>query len=73
MKKKYSIEELEKALSMVEDGYSYSDVCEGTSLNKSIIAREMRKRGNEKAQRNIDESNKKTYEAFLEIYEICKK
>ncbi len=73
MKTKYSKAELEKALTMVEEGYSYSDVCEGTSLNKSIIAREMRKRGNDKAQRNIDESNKKTYEAFLKIYDTYKK
>lgn len=73
MKKKYSKEELEKALSMVEEGYSYADVCEGTALNKSIIAREMRKRGNEKGRKNIDESNKKVFEEFLEMYEALKK
>jgi hypothetical protein len=69
MKNKYSKEALEKALTMVENGYSHSEACEGTSLNKSIIAREMRKRGNVKAQKNIDESNKIEYENFLEVYE----
>jgi hypothetical protein len=54
---------------MVENGYSYAAVCEGTSLNKSIIAREMRKRGNVKARKNMDESNKKAFDEFLKIYE----
>ncbi len=65
---RYSKEELEKALTLVENGHSYAAVCEGTSLNKSIIAREMRKRGNKKAQKNIDASNKRAFEEFLKIY-----
>jgi hypothetical protein len=69
MKQRYNKEELEKALTMVENGYSYAAVCEGTSLNKSIIAREMRKRGNVKARKNMDESNKKAFDEFLKIYE----
>lgn len=73
MKKRYTQEELNKALIMVEEGYSYSEVCKDTSLNKSIIAREMRKRENSKCQKNLDESNKRVFEDFLEVYEKLKK
>jgi hypothetical protein len=68
-KQRYSKEELEKVLVMVENGSSYAAVCEGTSLNKSIIAREMRKRGNVKARKNIDDSNKRAFEEFIKIFE----
>lgn len=49
MKKKYKQIELNKALDLVEQGYSYSEVADDFGLNKSIVAREMRKRKNKKA------------------------
>lgn len=48
--KKYSKDELSVSLDMVEEGYSFSEVSKESSLNKSIIAREIRKRKNEKAK-----------------------
>lgn len=38
------------ALELVQSGWSYSNVSNYTKLNKSIITREMRKRGNLKAR-----------------------
>lgn len=73
MKIRYTKAELEEALTMVENGFSHKQACEGKALNKSIIAREMRKRGNEKAQKNIDESNKENFDAFLKNYDDLKK
>jgi len=49
-KKKYKKEELNLSLDLVESGWSYSEVSKDTNLNKSIVAREMRKRGNLKAR-----------------------
>ncbi len=67
--KKYKKSELDAALQAVEEGASHKEVANG-SLNKSIIAREMRKRKNEKGriakQKNVD----KVYEDALKYYEI---
>ncbi|MHC1747123.1 MAG: hypothetical protein AB9856_01880 [Cellulosilyticaceae bacterium] len=55
--KHYKQESLKKALDLVEEGYSYSqvlDLLEDNCLNKSILAREMRKRKNNKAGKAID-------------------
>lgn len=57
-KLKYTYDELKKALDLIEEGYSFSEAATETNLNKSIIAREMRKRKNEKGRRNIDEYRK---------------
>lgn len=48
-KSRYTYEELEKALNLIEKGYSMSEAIVNTSLNKSIVAREIRKRKNQKA------------------------
>jgi len=58
-KKRYTQVELKRALDMVEDGYSFTEAAEINNLNKSIVAREMRKRKNEKAQQHIDEYRRK--------------
>ncbi len=72
--KRYTHAELERALDLVEQGYSHAEVCEGTNLNKSIIAREMRKRCNEKCQKAIDAENerinKENIETFLQYKEV---
>lgn len=68
MKKKYKQIDLNKALDLVEQGYSYSEVADDFGLNKSIVAREMRKRKNKKADNANDnymqsliEENYKTF------------
>lgn len=66
---RYTKEMLEEALDLVESGGTYSDACRGTSLNKSIIAREMRKRHNAKGKKNIEKANEKSFRTFLELYE----
>jgi hypothetical protein len=48
-KLRYTYKELEKALDLLEEGYSMSEAIVDTNLNKSIVAREMRKRKNQKA------------------------
>lgn len=56
MGKKYSKEELNRALDLVEQGNSFQEVVnEIPHLNKSIIAREVRKRKNLKANSHIEE------------------
>ncbi|WP_040211007.1 hypothetical protein [Clostridium polynesiense] len=55
MKKRYKQEELNRALDMLEEGYTYSEVLKEIQLNKSILAREMRKRKNVKARKNIED------------------
>lgn len=55
MDRQYKKVELEKALDLVEQGYSFSEVLEIIPLNKSILAREMRKRKNLKAKNKIEE------------------
>lgn len=54
-KQRYTSEELKKALELIEGGASFSEVSTKTNLNKSILAREMRKRKNEKARQHIKE------------------
>lgn len=62
MRERYSKEELNRALDLVEQGSSFQMVVdEFPHLNKSIIAREMRKRKNLKADANIE-----VYRKFLE-------
>lgn len=43
-KLKYTYDELKKALDLIEEGYSFSEAATENNLNKSIIAREMRKK-----------------------------
>lgn len=59
MIRKYTNAELKRALDMVEEGYSFSEVVMANNLNKSIVAREMRKRKNEKAGQHIDDYRRK--------------
>lgn len=54
-KSRYSTIELKKALDLIEEGYSISEASSETNLNKSILAREMRKRKNQKARQHIKE------------------
>lgn len=68
-KQRYTSEGLKEALDLVESGGSFSDACRGTSLNKSIIAREMRKRHNAKSKKNIDKAREENFRDFLERYE----
>lgn len=49
-KRRYTQIELKRALDMVEEGYSFTEAAEINNLNKSIVAREMRKRKNEKVK-----------------------
>lgn len=58
-KRKYIQAELKRALDMVEEGYSFTEAAKINNLNKSIVAREMRKRKNEKAKQHIDEYRRK--------------
>ncbi len=55
MNKRYTESQLKRALDMVEEGYSFSDAAEENNLNKSIVAREMRKRKNAKARQQVAE------------------
>lgn len=57
-KKKYTKSELSRALDLIEEGYSHSEVSKDMQINKSILAREMRKRKNEKGGRHIEEYRK---------------
>jgi len=59
MIRKYTDAELKRALDMVEEGYSFSEAAMANNLNKSIVAREMRKRKNEKAGQHIDDYRRK--------------
>ncbi|WP_346898611.1 hypothetical protein [Clostridium sp. UBA7503] len=59
MNRKYTDIELKRALDMVEEGCSFSEAARANNLNKSIVAREMRKRKNEKGEQHIDEYRRK--------------
>jgi hypothetical protein len=48
-KSRYTDKELQKALDLIEKGYTMSEVIVDSNLNKSIVAREIRKRKNKKA------------------------
>jgi hypothetical protein len=68
-KAKYNEKNLKKALDLVEKGHSYAEVLEVAPLNKSIVAREMRKRKNDKADQAHKEYNKKYTDDNVRIYE----
>lgn len=68
-KKRYSELQLSKALDMIEEGYSHSQVIEDTVLNKSIIAREMRKRKNLKSRQIAKKYNEFLQEEIIELFE----
>lgn len=51
---RYTKEQLNVALDLIEEGASFSEVERETQINKSILAREMRKRKNSKTRVNID-------------------
>jgi len=59
MIRKYTDAELKRALDMVEEGLSFSEAARANNLNKSIVAREIRKMKNEKAEQHIDEYRRK--------------
>lgn len=59
MIRKYTDAELKRALDMVEEGFSFLEAAMANNLNKSIVAREMRKRKNEKGRQHIDEYRRK--------------
>ena len=61
---RYTTEELKKALDLIEEGYSFSEASAETDLNKSILAREMRKRKNEKARQHIEDNYKNQKECL---------
>jgi hypothetical protein len=60
-KSKYTPIELKEALDLIEEGSSISEASSDTNLNKSILAREMRKRKNQKALQDIKEFQKNLY------------
>lgn len=52
--KRYTEEQLNVTVDLIEEGASFSEVERDTQINKSILAREMRKRKNSKVRVNID-------------------
>lgn len=54
---------------MIEEGHSHSEVIEDTSLNKSIIAREMRKRKNLKGRQVAEKYNEFLQEETIRLFE----
>jgi hypothetical protein len=56
--KPYTEAQLRKALDMIEEGYSHSEALTDMPLNKSILAREIRKRKNSKGTQAAEEYNK---------------
>lgn len=68
-KEKYSEQDLKNALDLVEKGYTHTEVLEVAPLNKSIVAREMRKRKNDKADQARKEYSKKYTDDTIRIYE----
>ncbi len=54
----YTYNELNKALDLIEEGVSFSEVERKTNINRSILAREIRKRKNVKARESIKRTTK---------------
>lgn len=54
---------------MIEDGYSHSETLTDIPLNKSILAREMRKRKNSKGRLAGEEYNKLFLEETLRLFD----
>jgi len=67
--KRYSEAQLRKALDMIEEGHSHSDVLTDMPLNKSILAREMRKRKNLKGTQAAEEYNKFFSEETITLFD----
>jgi len=57
-KNMYIYDELNKALDLIEEGVSFSEVERETNINRSILAREIRKRKNVKARESIKRTTK---------------
>lgn len=58
LKNMYTYDELNKALDLIEEGVSFSEVERETNINRSILAREIRKRKNVKARESIKRTTK---------------
>ena len=54
---------------MIEDGYSHSETLTDITLNKSILAREMRKRKNAKGRLAGEEYNKLFLEETIKLFD----
>ncbi|ERI93299.1 hypothetical protein HMPREF1982_01723 [Clostridiales bacterium oral taxon 876 str. F0540] len=67
--KRYRKAELQQALDLIEEGSSFSEVYKETGINKSILAREIRRRKNEKADRNMKCDSERILEENLVIFE----
>lgn len=67
--KRYTELELKKALDKIEAGSTFSEVSREAGLNKSILAREARKRKNKKGHMNIAEDTVRITEKIIEAYE----
>jgi len=67
--KRYTELELKKALDTIEEGSTFSEVSRETGLNKSILARKMRKRKNEKGHMNMTKDRVRITEEIIEAYE----
>ncbi len=67
--KRHSETELKQALDLIEKGNSFSEVAKETGINKSILAREIRKRKNEKADRNMKRDSERILEQNLILFE----
>lgn len=67
--RRYTELELKKALDTIEEGSTFSEVSRETGINKSILAREMRKRKNEKANINLARDRVRITEEIINAYE----
>ncbi|WP_017413829.1 hypothetical protein [Clostridium tunisiense] len=67
--RRYTELELKKALDTIEEGSTFSEVSRETGLNKSILARERRKRKNEKGHMNIARDRVRITEEIIDAYE----
>lgn len=67
--KRYTEAQLENSLDMIENGYSHSETLTNAPLNKSIIAREMRKRKNLKGRQAGEIYDKYYSEETIKLFE----
>jgi hypothetical protein len=67
--KPYTEAQLREALDMIEEGYSHSETLAKMPLNKSILAREMRKRKNSKGTQAAEEYNKFFLEETIMLFD----
>jgi hypothetical protein len=67
--KRYTEEELKSSLDMIEDGASHAETLPNTTLNKSILAREIRKRKNSKGRKAAEAYDKFFAEETIKLFD----